>query len=82
MTCREFHSALCRGFAATLALGVVACTERDIDSVENGLWKMFAGHPKPVILNKPDPPVYCYETIGEPQCYAEPLDDDRFQPIQ
>lgn len=79
---REFLLGLRRGFAATLFFGVVGCTERDIESVENSLWKMFAGHPKPIILNKPDPPIYCYATIGEPQCYDEPLEGERAPPIQ
>ena len=67
--------------AASLALltGAAGCTERDVASVENGLWKMFAGHPKPIVLNKVDPR---YATIGEPQCYAEPLESERSMPIQ
>jgi len=82
MNRRELFSALRRGIAATLFIGAVGCSERDIGSVENGLWKMFAGHPKPIILNKPDPPIYCYATIGEPQCFAEPVADERAHPIQ
>lgn len=84
--CPRRHAARPRArlFAAALAvlLGVAGCTERDVTSIENGLWKMFAGHPKPIILNKADPPIYCYESIGEPQCYAEPLDAERSTPIQ
>ena len=59
---------------AVVACG--GCTDRDVESFENGLWHMFAGHPKPIILKKPSPPVYCYETIGTPVCYAEPQDPD------
>ncbi len=82
MNRRELFSVLRRGIAATLFVGVIGCSERDVDSLENGLWKMFAGHPKPIILKKPDPPIYCYATIGEPQCFAEPLEGERASPIQ
>jgi hypothetical protein len=78
-----------RGMAIFRAAAVLAamsampgCTERDVTSVENGLWQMFAGHPKPIVLNKADPPVYCYQSIGEPQCYAEPLEGEAAVPIQ
>jgi len=69
--------------AAALLAGVLgACADRDVASVENGLWKMFAGHPKPIILEKPPPPVYCYRTLGAPQCYAEPLPEGEGVPIR
>lgn len=74
MNRRELLSAIRRGFAVTLFVGAVGCTDKQIATVEDGLWELFAGHPKPIILNKPAPPVYCYETIGEPQCFSEPLE--------
>ena len=58
--------------AALLALA--ACTKRDTQSIEDGLWQMFAGHPAPIILKKPEK-VYCYDTIGVPDCHSEPQDD-------
>jgi hypothetical protein len=58
---------------AGLALCLCGCTQRDQQSVENSLWQMFRGHPKPIILKKPDPPLYCYETLGERDCYTQPL---------
>ena len=83
---RRRHAAMSRGWLVAASLAVVlslpGCTQRDVTSIENGLWKMFAGHPKPIVLNKADPPVYCYDSIGEPQCYAEPLDSERSTPIQ
>lgn len=82
MNRREFLSATRRGIVVTLFLGAVGCTDRDIATVEDGLWKLFAGHPKPIILKKPDPPVYCYETIGEPQCFAEPLEGEERRQIK
>ena len=60
--------------AALLFLG--ACTERNTQSLEDGLWQMFAGHPAPIILKKPQK-VYCYDTIGEPDCHTEPQDEIR-----
>ena len=79
--CLRRHTVLAAAASLALLTGAAACTERDVTSVENGLRKMFAGHPKPMVLNKADPPVYCYATIGEPQCYAEPLDSERTVPI-
>ncbi len=63
-----------RGLAvALLALGLAGCTDRDAQSVEDGLWYMFASHPKPKILKNPGPQLYCYETLGDRTCYTEPL---------
>lgn len=76
MNRRELLSALRRGFAVTLFAGAVGCTNDPIAKLEDGIWELIAGHPKPIILNKPDPPVYCYETIGEAQCFAEPLEGE------
>jgi hypothetical protein len=67
---------------AALLLLLGGCNDRDVTSVENGLWKMFAGHPKPIILNAPAPPVYCIRTIGGPECYAEPVAEDRAAAIR
>lgn len=61
--------------AALLALA--ACTDRDVTSMENGLWQMFAGHDKPIILEAPPPPVYCARTLGTPDCYATPIEAGR-----
>ena len=58
---------------ALAALALVGCTQRDFDSAENSLWQMFRGHPKPIILKKPEPPLHCYETLGQTDCYTEPL---------
>ena len=58
--------------AIVCAPGLAACSDRDVTSMENGLWQMFSGHDKPIILKKPPPPVYCYDTIGEPDCYDRP----------
>ena len=71
-----------RALAVSAALLLTACSDRDIESIENALWKTFAGHPKPIILEMPAPPVYCYNTSGEPQCYAEPLEGERAVPIE
>lgn len=54
-------------------LALCGCTDRDVESLENGLWQMFEGHPKPKLLKADPPPVYCYPTLGEPDCYAQPL---------
>lgn len=51
---------------------LAGCSDRDVESMENGLWQMFAGHPKPKLLKQNPPPVYCYDTIGKPDCYSEP----------
>ena len=62
--------------ALALAIGLGGCTDRGVRQFENGLWQMFAGHPKPVILKKAAPPVYCYQTIGKPVCYDKPRDPE------
>lgn len=58
------------GLALMLAAG--GCTSQQTTSLEDGLWKIFAGHPKPEIYKAPPPPVFCYDSIGEPTCYDEP----------
>jgi hypothetical protein len=82
MTHRPRSSAVRAGLFALALAGLGACTDRDVESIENGLWKMFAGHAKPIVLEEPAPPVYCYRTIGRPQCYAQPLEDEHTRPIR
>ncbi|MDP6953101.1 MAG: hypothetical protein QGF53_10145 [Alphaproteobacteria bacterium] len=67
---------------AALLLLLAGCNDRDVTSSENGLWKMFAGHPKPIILDAPPPPVYCVRTLGGAECYGEPVADDRAAAIR
>ena len=67
---------------AALLLLLGGCNDRDVNSIENGLWKMFAGHPKPIILDAPPPPVYCIRTLGGAECYAEPVAEDRAAAIR
>ena len=66
------------GLIPALALAVApgGCTDRGVTQFENGLWQLFAGHPKPVILKKGAPPVYCYQTIGDPVCYEKPREPE------
>jgi hypothetical protein len=64
------------GFLGLAAVILGGCAERDFQSIENSLWKMFRGQPKPIILKAPKP-VYCVETIGQPDCYDEPPEPAR-----
>ncbi len=54
-----------------LSLSLWACSGEHVKSIEDSIWTMFTGHPKPVVLKKPRK-VYCYETIGQPDCYEVP----------
>ena len=62
--------------AMVMALALGGCTDRGVTQFENSLWQLFAGHPKPVILKKAAPAVYCYRTIGIPVCYDKPRDPE------
>ncbi|HEX9647077.1 MAG TPA: hypothetical protein VGB88_06235 [Alphaproteobacteria bacterium] len=67
---------------AALLAAAGGCTPRDVTSVENGVWQMVTGHDKPIILEPPPPPVYCYRTIGGPQCEDQPIERDRSAAIR
>jgi hypothetical protein len=83
---RDKHRMRRRGriswIVSALVVLACGCTERDVTSVENGLWQMTTGHDKPIILEAPPPPVYCYRTLGRPQCEAEPVAADRSAAIR
>jgi len=54
-----------------LALGAGGCATARGGAVENSLWKLVTGHPKPIVLRKPEA-VSCEPTLGEPDCYPTP----------
>ncbi|GEM_PF-3640416 len=58
------------GTALILVTG--GCTSQQTGSLEDALWKVFAGHPKPEIYKEPPAPVFCYGTLGDATCYDEP----------